>query len=171
VPVSLWVVAVLIPDLALTCILMRWLPVKRERWIVTTPLPGFAVMVLFLHFAGQVSWPETLSACTGFICGTVVALLPFRSWISSWTLPVTGEARLRWHEAALVLLGAMTPLSPRRTKRAMEKAFAPRQVIRPRGQFPPAMGMTLLVIPVLGAVGTEWGTRVEQLSGIAMRWQ
>lgn len=154
--VPLWVFAVLVPDLVLTCLLLRWLPVKKERGIPATPLPVVAVMALVLRFVAHVPWPATLATCAGFLWGVVVALLPFRGWVSSWTLPVRGEARLRGLEVVLVLLGALTPLSTRRTKAAMEKAFAERQVVRSRGQMPSVMGVALSVVPVACAVGTGW---------------
>lgn len=154
--VPLWVFAVLIPDVVLTCLLLRWLPVKKERWIPATPLPVLAVITLVLRFVAHVPWPATLATCAGFLWGVVLALLPFRGWVSSWTLPLRGEARLRGLEVALVLLGALTPLSTKRTKAAMEKAFAERQVARSRGQMPPVVGVALLAVPVACAVGSGW---------------
>lgn len=155
-PVSLWVLAVLVPELVITCMLLRWLPSKHERWVPAIPLPLIAALALVLRFVAQVPWPGTLAACAGFLWGIVPALLPFRGWVSSWTLPVRGEARLRWHEMALALLGAMTPVSTRRTDAAMEKAFTVRQVVTPRGEFPLPMGVALLVTPVVCAVGAGW---------------
>jgi hypothetical protein len=88
--------------------------------------------------------------------GTLLALLPFRGWVSSWPLPVSGDARLRWREVVLVMPGVLTPLSTKRIDAAMEKAFAVRQVVLPRGPFPPLMGVALLALPVLGAAAIWW---------------
>jgi hypothetical protein len=151
--VPLWALAVLMPELVLTCLLLRWLPVKQERWLPAVPLPVIVVMALILRFVGQVPWTVTLAGCTGFLWGCVLALVPFRGWVSSWTLPVGGRARLRWREAVLAVPAVLTPLATRRTDAAMEKAFAVRQVVQGRGRFPPAMGLALLVVPVVCAVG------------------
>ncbi|MEV8311948.1 hypothetical protein AB0P36_32675 [Streptomyces flavidovirens] len=148
----LWLVAVAIPEFVLTCILLRWLPDRRERWIPVIPLPAVIMVALIMRYGAQVSWPGTFAACSGFLWGVTMALLPFRRWVSSWTLPIHGEARLRWHEIVLVTLNVTTPLSTKRTKAATEKAFATRQVVHARGRFPLTMGVALLVIPVVCAV-------------------
>ncbi|WP_222946893.1 hypothetical protein [Streptomyces sp. TRM49041] len=147
------ILAVLVPEMVITCMLLRWLPVRQERWIPAIPLPVIAVVALLLRFVAQVPWSAALAACTGFLWGVVPALAPFRGWVSSWTLPVRGDARLRAHEVALVALGVVTPLSTKGTKAAMEKAFAVRQVTRARGPFPLMAGVALLVLPVVCAVG------------------
>ncbi|MFD4898608.1 hypothetical protein [Streptomyces sp. NPDC058411] len=155
--IPLWVLAVLIPELMLTCLLLRWLPAKRERWIAALPLPVTAVSALALRLT-EVSWPDTLASCTGFLWGVMLALAPFSGWVSSWTLPSHGEARLRGREVALVLMGVVTPLSVKGSDAALEKAFSVRQVVRDRGQFPLVMGVALLVVPVTAAVGVGWVT-------------
>ncbi|MGW7278872.1 hypothetical protein ACWGIV_11315 [Streptomyces sp. NPDC054844] len=154
----LWVFALFVSDLVLTCVLMRWLPQRRERWVAAVTLPVLAVLALLLRFGAQVSWTAAFAACTGFVWGTVVALLPFRGWVSSWTLPVHGDARLRWPEAVLVLLGSLTPLSTKRTDAAQRKAFTAREVERHRGRFPRLMGLALFLLPALAAVGSGWAT-------------
>lgn len=154
--VPLWLVVVLIPDFVLTCVLLRWLPDRRERRIGLIPLPTAVAMALLMRYGAQVPWPGTLAACAGFLWGVAAALLPFRGWVSSWTLPVAGETRLRLREVALVALSVVTPLSTKRSKAAMEKAFAVRRVARARGRFPLLMGVLLLVIPVVCAVGAGW---------------
>ncbi|WNF27000.1 hypothetical protein RI138_09205 [Streptomyces sp. C11-1] len=155
----LWVLVALIPEVVLTCSLLRWLPVKRERWMAAMPLPVTVVLALTLRLLAEVSWPTVLATCAGFLWGAVLALAPFRGWVSSWTLPLRGEARLRWPEAALVVVGVVTPLSGKRTDAALEKAFAVRQVVRARGPFPAALGMALLVLPTAAAVVAGWVTR------------
>ncbi|MGV9287357.1 hypothetical protein [Streptomyces sp. NPDC003719] len=152
----LCVFAVLVSDLVLTCVLLRWLPVRRERWIPMVTLPVVAALTLVLGFGVGVPWQAAFAACAGFLCGTVLALLPFRGWVSSWTLPVEGAARLRWPEVALVLLGSLTPLSTKRTDAAQRKAFADREVVRERGRFPQRLGVALFVLPVLCAVSAGW---------------
>ncbi|MEV7424441.1 MULTISPECIES: hypothetical protein [unclassified Streptomyces] len=155
--IPLWVLAVLIPELVLTCVLLRWLPVRRERWIPAMPLPVIVMVALALRFGTEASWQVTLATCAGFLWGAALAVAPFRGWVSSWTLPQEGQDPLRWREMALVVVGVVTPLSFKGTDAALEKTFAVRQVIRARGQFPPAMGVALLVLPVAGAVGAGWG--------------
>ncbi|CAM5648050.1 hypothetical protein STENM327S_06308 [Streptomyces tendae] len=150
------VFALLVCDLVLTCVLLRWLPERRERWIALVTLPCAAVLTLVLWAGARLPWQAACTACAGFLCGTALALLPFRGWVSSWTLPVAGPARLRWSEVLLVLLGSLTPLSTRRTDAAQRKAFAVRAVARERGPFPLPMGAALLVLPVLCAVGAGW---------------
>jgi hypothetical protein len=152
------VFALLVCDLVLTCVLLRWLPVRRERWIAVVALPAAAALTLVLGVGVRVPWQAAFAACAGFLFGTVLALLPFRGWVSSWTLPVAGPARLRWSEVLLVLLGSLTPLSTKRTDAAQRKAFAVREVVRERGPFPQAMGAALLVLPVLCAVSAGWAT-------------
>ncbi|WP_328770014.1 hypothetical protein [Streptomyces sp. NBC_00286] len=155
-PISLWIVAVMIPEVLVSCVLMRWLPAKHERWIPLTLIPAIAALAVTLHFITGTPWPATLTACAGFLWGIALALLPFRGWISSWTLPVHGEARLRWREVVLLVPTALTPLSTTRTDAAMKKALAVRQVVRARGPFPPLMGVALLVLPVAGAAAARW---------------
>lgn len=154
--IPLWVLMALIPELTLTCLLLRWLPVRSERWISAMPLPVAAVLTMAVRFIAEESWTAALATCTGFLWGVVVALVPFRGWLSSWTLPQRGEARLRWHEAALALVGAITPWSGKGTDVALEKAFAVRQVVHTRGHFPLPMGMALLALPALCAAGAGW---------------
>ncbi|MFB8106114.1 hypothetical protein ACFC3O_25330 [Streptomyces sp. NPDC056007] len=154
--IPLWVLMVLIPELTLTCVLLRWLPVRRERWIAAMPFPVTAVLALAVRFIAETSWPTALATCAGFLWGVVVALVPFRGWLSSWTLPQQGEARLRWHEGALAMVGAITPLPVQGTDAALEKAFAVRQVVRARGRFPLLMGVALLAVPATCAVGAGW---------------
>lgn len=36
-PISLWILAALVPELLITCVLLRWLPAKGERWIPAPP--------------------------------------------------------------------------------------------------------------------------------------
>ncbi|MCF3964897.1 hypothetical protein [Streptomyces fuscigenes] len=151
-PLTLWLAIALIPNVVLTCVLLRWLPERSERWIPALSPLVLAVLVLIVRLATGSAWSGALAAGAGFLWGTVVGLLPFRGWVSSWTLPVRGEARLRWREVLLVLLGAATPLNTRRTKAAMEKAFTPREVPRARGPFPYALGAALFLVPVLCAV-------------------
>ncbi|MDX3491040.1 MULTISPECIES: hypothetical protein [Streptomyces] len=155
-PHVLLVIAVLVPEVVLTCALLRRLPVRRERWVAAMPLPVTVVTALALRLVSEVSWPAALAACAGFLWGVLLALTPFRGWVSSWTLPLPGEARLRWSEAAIVVMGVLTPLSGGRTDAALEKAFATRRVIRARGPFPPLLGVALLVLPVVTAVGAGW---------------
>ncbi|MBF8174998.1 hypothetical protein KVH22_15925 [Streptomyces olivaceus] len=150
------VFAVLVFDLVLTCVLLRWLPVRRERWIPMVALPAVAALALVLGFGVRAPWQSVFAACAGFLCGTVLALLPFRGWVSSWTLPVRGEARLRWSEVVLVLVGSLTPLSTKRTNAAQRKAFTVREVVRERGRFPHLLGAALFVLPALCAVGAGW---------------
>ncbi|MFD4143134.1 hypothetical protein [Streptomyces sp. NPDC058572] len=156
-PLTLWVVAVLIPEIVLSCLLLRWLPDRREWPIpLLIPVPAIVVVALLIRYVAQEPWPGTLAACAGFLWGLALALLPFRGWVSSWTLPVHGDARLRWREVVLVALSVATPVSTTRTKAATGKAFAPREVVRERGGFPSAMGVTLLVLPALCAVAAGW---------------
>ncbi|MFD5474750.1 hypothetical protein [Streptomyces sp. NPDC127105] len=155
-PISLWILMVMISDVLITTVLLRWLPVKDERWIPGTPFPVIIAIALTLRFVTGTPWPATLAACAGFLWGVILALLPFRGWVSSWTLPVHGDARLRWREVALIAPTVLTPLSTKSSKAAMEKAFAVRQVVRARGQFPPMMGLALLTAPVVCAVGAGW---------------
>jgi hypothetical protein len=150
------VLTVLVSELVITTVLLRWLPVKQERWIPGLPFPVVVVLVLLLRFAAELPWAAACAASAAFLWGIVAALAPFRGWVSSWTLPVRGEARLRWHEAAWVVLGVVTPRSPKRAETAMEKAFAIRQVVRARGPFPVLLGVSLLVVPVVCAVGAGW---------------
>ncbi|CAL9555415.1 hypothetical protein [Streptomyces sp. enrichment culture] len=152
----LWVVAALLPEVVLTCVLLRWLPVRHERWIPAAPLPVTLVVALGLRFVAELPWAAVLAGCAGFLWGVLAALLPFRGWVSSWTLPVRGDGRLRWREVGLVALGAVTPLSTGAVRAAMDKAFAVRRVVRARGGFPPLMGVALLVLPVAGAVAAGW---------------
>ncbi|MEV8126045.1 hypothetical protein AB0P07_18400 [Streptomyces sp. NPDC085944] len=152
----LTVFALLLCDLVLTCVLLRWLPLRRERWIALVTFPSAAALTLVLGAGARVPWQAAFAACAGFLCGTVLALLPFRGWVSSWTLPVAGAERLRWSEVLLVLLGSLTPLSTKRTDAAQRKAFAVREVVRERGPFPAPMGAALLVLPVLCAVSAGW---------------
>lgn len=154
--IPLWVLAALIPELLLTCLLLRWLPVKSERWISAMPLPVAAMLTMAVRFIAEASWTATLATCTGFLWGVVVALVPFRGWLSSWTLPQQGEARPRWHEIALALVGAITPLSVKGTEAALEKVFAVRQVVHGRGRFPLPMGIALLTLPAICAAGAGW---------------
>ncbi|WP_405687078.1 hypothetical protein [Streptomyces sp. NBC_00057] len=154
--VPLWVLAVVIPELVVTCSVLRWLPVKQERWIAALPFPVVVVMALALRFVAQAPWPGVLAACAGLLWGVAVALVPFRGWVSSWTLPARGQGNLGWRGVALVVLGVMTPLTTKRSEAAMEEAFAVRQVVRARGEFPLLMGVALLVIPVVCAVGAGW---------------
>ncbi|WP_434597978.1 hypothetical protein [Streptomyces sp. A5-4] len=160
----LWLVAAVIPEFVLTCLLVRWLPDKCERWIPVIPLPAVIVLALVMHYGAQVPWPGTLAACSGFLWGITTALLPFRGWVSSWTLPVHGEARLRWHQWVLVVLSVSTPLSTKRTKAATEKAFATRQIVLARGPFPLTMGVALLVIPVVCALAAGWAANALGLT-------
>lgn len=153
---SLWVVAALVPEVVLTCVLLRWLPVRQERWIPAVPLPVTALVALGLRFAAGLPWAAVLAACAGFLWGVLAALLPFRGWVSSWTLPVRGAERLRWHEVGLVALGAVTPLSSAAIRAATDKAFAVRRVVRDRGEFPLLMGVAMLVLPVAGATAAGW---------------
>jgi hypothetical protein len=102
-PTVLWVVVVLLSDLLITCVLLRWIPAKHERWICATPFPLIVALTLTLRYAAGAPWPAVLAACAGFVWGILLALLPFRGWVSSWALPVPGEARLRWREVALVV--------------------------------------------------------------------
>lgn len=155
-PISLWIVVVMILEVLLACVLLRWLPAKHERWIPGTPFPAIAALAVTLRFATGTPWTATLATCAGFLCGIALALLPFRGWVSSWTLPVHGEARLRWREVALLVPATLTPLSTKWSDAAMEKAFAVRQVVRTRGPFPPLMGVALLVLPVAGAAAARW---------------
>ncbi|MBP0457183.1 hypothetical protein [Streptomyces montanisoli] len=157
-PYILWAAIALVPNVVLTCVLLRWLPVRGERWIPALSAPVLAGLVLVLRFGAQVPWSESFAGGAGFLWGTVLALLPFRRWTSSWTLPVKGDERLRWREALLVLVSALTPLSTRGTKAATTKAFTPRQVERPRGPFPWPMGVALLVVPVLCALAAGWAS-------------
>ncbi|MEV7643248.1 hypothetical protein AB0O32_25270 [Streptomyces rubiginosohelvolus] len=154
---ALWVLMAMVPEAVLTCVLLRWLPVRQERWVAAMPLPVTALLVLVLRLSADVPWPVTLATCAGFLWGVLLALAPFRGWVSSWTLPAAGAARLRWGEAALVVVGVLTPLSVGRTDAALEKAFAVRQVARGRGPLPSALGMALLVLPAVAAVGAGWG--------------
>ncbi|MFD4863041.1 hypothetical protein [Streptomyces atratus] len=57
---------------------------------------------------------------------------------------------------ALVVPGFMTPLTTKGSEAAMEEAFAVRQVVRTRGEFPLLMGVALPAIPVVCAVGAGW---------------
>ncbi|MGW0787323.1 hypothetical protein ACWD04_03495 [Streptomyces sp. NPDC002911] len=155
--IPLWALAVLIPELMLTCLLLRWLPVRRERWIAALPLPVTVVTALALRLT-EVSWPATLATCTGFLWGVALALAPFSGWVSSWTLSPHGQTRLRGREAALVVMGVVTPLSVKGSDAALEKAFSVRQVVRARGRLPLVMGVALLVVPVTAAVGAGWAT-------------
>ncbi|MDX2548844.1 hypothetical protein ACOT81_19695 [Streptomyces sp. WI04-05B] len=155
-PTVLWVFAAALTDLLTTCVLLRWIPAKHERLIPFVPFPLLVALALILRHAVGIPWPAALAACTGFLWGILLALLPFRGWISSWTLPVPREDRLRWYEVVLVVPAALTPLSTRRTDAALEKAFAPREVVRERGPFPLVMGVALSVLPVLGAAAARW---------------
>nr|WSZ99607.1 hypothetical protein OH820_31690 [Streptomyces sp. NBC_00857] len=159
-PISLWILAALVPELLVTCVLLRWLPAKHERWIPATPLPAVAALALILRFVAGAPWSATFAACAGFLWGILLALLPFRGWVSSWTLPVPGEARLRWREVALVVPGVLTPLSTQRTDAALEKAFATRRVPRSRGPFPLLLGAALLALPVACAMAAHWASEV-----------
>ncbi|WP_175408494.1 hypothetical protein [Streptomyces sp. TRM64462] len=154
--VPLWILLVVIPEAVLTCVLLRWLPVRSERWIPALPLPVIAVVALALRFVAHVPWPAAFAACAGFLWGVVLALVPFRGWVSSWTMPVRGDARLRWREVALATVGAVTPVSTKGTSAALEKAFTVRQVVRARGPFPLPLGVALLVVPVACALGAVW---------------
>ncbi|MFE2357000.1 hypothetical protein [Streptomyces parvulus] len=136
--------------------LLRWLPRRRDRWIPMVTLPVVAALAVILRFGVQVPWLVAFAVCAGFLCGIVLALLPFRGWVSSWTLPVSGEARLLWSEVVLVLLGSLTPLSTKRTDAAQRKAFADRDVVRERGRFPTLLGVALFGLPTLCAVGAGW---------------
>ncbi|MFF6780101.1 hypothetical protein [Streptomyces sp. NPDC012510] len=155
-PISAWIVVVTIPEALIACVLLRWLPAQHERWICAVPVPVVATLAVTLRFASDMPWQAALAAGAGFLWGIVLALLPFRGWVSSWTLPVHGEARLRWREVVLIAPAALTPLSTKRTDAAMEKAFAVRQVVRARGPFPPLLGMALLVLPVMGTAAARW---------------
>ncbi|WP_030898109.1 hypothetical protein [Streptomyces sp. NRRL F-5126] len=157
-PIILWVAIALVPNVVLTCVLLRWLPVRGERWIPALSLPVLAALVLVLRFGAQVPWSEAFAGGAGFVWGAVLALLPFRGWVSSWTLPVHGEERLRWREVLFVLISTFTPLSTRRTKAAVDKAFTPRQVKRLRGPFPWPLGVALFVVPVLCALVAGWAS-------------
>ncbi|MFF6904684.1 hypothetical protein ACFY9Q_01925 [Streptomyces sp. NPDC012389] len=154
--IPLWVLMALIPELILTCVLLRWLPVKQERWVAAMPPPVTVVLAMAVRFIAETSWPTALATCAGFLWGSAVALVPFRGWVSSWTLPQHGEARLRWHEGVLAMVGAITPLPVKGTDTALEKTFAVRHVVRARGRFPLLMGVTLLVAPAACAVGAGW---------------
>jgi hypothetical protein len=158
-PFTLGVVAVVLCDLLLTCVLLRWIPAKRDRWIAALPFPLIAALTLTLRHTAGASWPAALAGCAGFVWGILLALLPFRGWVSSWTLPVRGEARLRWREAALVVPGVLTPLSTKRMDAAVTKAFAVRQVVRARGPFPLPLGVTLLTVPVACALAARWASQ------------
>jgi hypothetical protein len=158
-PFALGVVAVLLSDLLITCVLLRWIPAKHERWIPAIPFPLIAALTLTLRYAAGAPWPAALATCAGFVWGILLALLPFRGWVSSWTLPVRGEARLRWREVALVVPGVLTPLSTKRMDAAMAKAFAVRQVVRDRGPFPLPLGATLLALPVTCALAARWASQ------------
>ncbi|MFJ9622040.1 hypothetical protein [Streptomyces sp. NPDC101181] len=148
----------LVPEAVLTCALLRWLPVRRERWIAAMPLPVTVLMALTLRLLADQPWPAVLATCAGFLWGVVLALAPFRHWVSSWTLASRGEGRLRWREVALAAVGVLTPLPGERVDAALQKAFAVRQVVRSRGPFPTVLGMALLVLPVAAAVGARWLT-------------
>ncbi|MFF9506954.1 hypothetical protein ACF1BU_06050 [Streptomyces sp. NPDC014724] len=154
--VPLWVLAVVIPEFVLTSMVLRWLPAKQERWMAALPFPAMLVMAPTLRFVAQVQWPGVLATCAGLLWGVAIALLPFRGWVSSWTLPARGQGHLGWREVALVALGVLTPLTTKASDAAMEKAFAVRQVVRARGEFPWPMGVALLAIPVGCAVGAGW---------------
>ena len=159
----LWVFTVLLTELVVTCMLLRWLPVTHERWMAATPLPAIVLLAVSLRYVAQVPWSVTFAASTGFLWGVAVALVPFRGWVSSWTLPAQGEARLRWREVALVVPAVVTPLSTKGTSAAVEKAFAARQVVRGRGRFPLMLGVALLVAPVTCAMAAGWGADVLSL--------
>ena len=157
--ILLWVLVASLSDLSITCMLLRLLPVKQERWIPAIPLPVMVITALILRFAVQVSWEGSLAICAGFLWGVMITLASFRGWVSSWTLPVHGTARMRLHEVALVILCAVAPLETKTTAAAMEKAFAVRPVRRGRGPFPLLMGSMLLVLPTVCAMGAGWATR------------
>lgn len=150
-PVALAILTVLVSELVVTCVLLRWLPVKRERWIPALPFPVSVVLVLLLRFAAQVPWATACVVSAALLWGVLAALVPFRGWVSSWTLPVHGQARLRGREVAWLVLGVATPASSKKAQAAMAKAFAVRQVVRARGSFPLLLGVCLLVIPVVCA--------------------
>ncbi|MEV7654216.1 hypothetical protein AB0O39_08580 [Streptomyces anulatus] len=155
-PHALRVIALLLPELMLTCVLLRWLPSRRERWVAATPLPVTVMVAAVLAAATEASWPTVLATCAGFLWGALLALTPFRGWVSSWTLPLPDGNRLRWREAGLVAVGVLLPLSGARTDAALERAFATRQVVRARGPFPPALGVALMVLPAMLATGAGW---------------
>ncbi|MFJ6144583.1 hypothetical protein [Streptomyces anulatus] len=157
-PFALHVIAVLLPELVLTCVLLRWLPSKRERWVAAMPLPVTIMVALILSSATEASWPGVLAACAGFLWGGLLALTPFRGWVSSWTLPSPDGTRLRWRETVLVAVGVLTPFSGKRMDAALEKAFATRRVVRARGPFPLVLGVALMVLPAVLAVGAGWAT-------------
>ncbi|NEB83673.1 hypothetical protein G3I43_05660 [Streptomyces anulatus] len=157
-PFALHVIAVLLPELLLTCVLLRWLPSKRERWVAAMPLPVTIMVALILSSTTEASWPGVLAACAGFLWGGLLALTPFRGWVSSWTLPSPDGTRLRWRETVLVAVGVLTPFSGKRMDAALEKAFATRRVVRARGPFPLVLGVALMVLPAVLAVGAGWAT-------------
>ncbi|WP_435599353.1 hypothetical protein [Streptomyces anulatus] len=157
-PFALHVIAVLLPELVLTCVLLRWLPSKRERWVAAMPLPVTIMVALILWSTTEASWPGVLAACAGFLWGGLLALTPFRGWVSSWTLPPPDGTRLRWRETVLVAVGVLTPFSGKRMDAALEKAFATRRVVRARGPFPLVLGVALMVLPAVLAVGAGWAT-------------
>ncbi|MEV6439982.1 hypothetical protein [Streptomyces anulatus] len=155
-PHAVRVIALLLPELMLTCVLLRWLPSRRERWIAATPLPVTIMVASVLASATEASWPTVLAACAGFLWGALLALTPFRGWVSSWTLPLPDGSRLRWRETGLVAVGVLLPLSGARTDAALERAFATRQVVRARGPFPPVLGVALMMLPAVLATGAGW---------------
>jgi hypothetical protein len=82
---------VLVSEFVVACVLLRWLPVKRERWIPALPFPVIVVLVLLLRFTARVSWATACVVSAALLWGVVAALL---------VVPVGCAVRAGWAVSA-----------------------------------------------------------------------